>query len=150
MPIINVNSLFELPPRHHGAGRFDAGFELGCRDVPVGAAELVGVADAVTAFLVDSAVSRWVATVGMFWVGLAACDCEGRGCEEEQEERERVEDSVEGWHGCRVLLVGGRGRWRLTGLEGFFYVAVRRTTKIDVLLGCVGISCISIARDADL
>lgn len=86
MPIIHINSLLVLPTRHHSAGRSDPGFELRACDVPVGAAELVGVADAVAAFSVDDAVGCWVAAAGMFGVGLAACDCEGGGCMEEEEE----------------------------------------------------------------
>ena len=80
MNIINIHGLLELPTRHHGAGRFDAGFELRAGDVPVVAAERVDVADAV-GVLVDFAVDCRPAESRAFGLG----GCESGGGEEEEE-----------------------------------------------------------------
>jgi hypothetical protein len=92
MNIIKINSLLELPPRHHGTRRFDAGFELGAADVPVVAAERVGIADAIGVFR-DFAVGCWPAESGAFGFGC----CESGGGEEEEEEGEEILE-----HGCSL------------------------------------------------
>lgn len=99
MNIIHIHRLFKLPARHHSAGRLDAGSELRAADVPVVAAERVGVADAIGVF-VDFAVGGRPAEARAFGFG----GCEGGGSEEEEEEGEEI---LEGRHGCE-FFAGGR------------------------------------------
>lgn len=94
MNIIHTNRLLKLPPRHHSAGRLDAGSKLRAADVPVVAAERVDVANAIRVF-VHFAVGGRPAEARAFGLG----GCEGGGGEEE-EEQEAGEEILEGGHCC--------------------------------------------------
>lgn len=81
MDVVDIDGRFELKPRQHSARSVDAGFELGFGDVPVVAADRVGVSGVATC---DLAIYCWQAVLG----GLGAFvlgSCESGGCEEEEE-----------------------------------------------------------------
>lgn len=76
--IVVIDTFHPLPRRQHGAASVDGAREIGFSNVPVTAADDVGVA--VVGFLVDETCCLWVAGTRLF----ATCDSGGGEEGEEQ------------------------------------------------------------------